>query len=108
MPSSPHSSPEPSAPDAAARHWHAEIEPTRRGRPRVVARWLVDVALGFLHLGGTGEWPGYDVVVRERATGREVHRVPRQTLADADHDLQGVRADLRRLDRDAYRAERGL
>ena len=85
--------------------WQAEIVPTRRPRVLVAGRWLVSVAPGFFFGSFDGEWPGFDVVVRDRATGREIHRLPAQGLTGADESKVDIDADLDRLSCDGYRAE---
>lgn len=95
-------------PDDASRAssvWHAEIVTTRRPRLLVAGRWLVSVVVAFFVGSFEGEWPGFDVVVRERSTGREIHRLPPQGLTGADESKVDIEADLDRLTCDEYRAE---
>lgn len=88
--------------------WQAEIVTTRRPRPVVAGRWLVSVVVGFFLGSFEGEWPGFDAVVRERSTGREIHRLPPQGLTGADESKVEIEADLDRLTCDEFRAEWAL
>lgn len=85
--------------------WQAEIVTTRRPRLLVAGRWLVSVLAAFFFGSFDGEWPGFDVVVRERSTGREIHRLAPQGLTGADQSKVDIEADLDRLTCDEYRAE---
>jgi hypothetical protein len=85
--------------------WQVEIVTTRRPRPIVAARWLVSVVTAFFLGAFEGEWPGFDVVVRERSTGREIHRLAPQGLTGADESKLEIEADLDRLTCDEYCAE---